>query len=31
MNHVEEGDEALGDEQHQFAHALDQLASETAH
>lgn len=29
--HVEEGDEALGDEQHQFAHALDQLASDTAH
>ena len=29
--HVEEGDEALGDEQHQFAHALDRLATETAH
>ena len=29
--HVEEGDEVLGDEQHRFARALDQLASETAH
>ena len=29
--HVEEGGEALGDEQHRFASALDQLASETAH
>jgi pterin-4a-carbinolamine dehydratase len=29
--HVEEGDEVLGDEQHRFASALDQLASVTAH
>ncbi|UCC56900.1 MAG: 4a-hydroxytetrahydrobiopterin dehydratase [Gammaproteobacteria bacterium] len=29
--HVEEGAEALGDEQHRFARQLDQLASETTH
>jgi pterin-4a-carbinolamine dehydratase len=29
--HVEEGIEALGDEQHRFARQLDQLASETTH
>ena len=29
--HVEEGDEALGDDQHRFARELDQLASDTTH
>lgn len=29
--HVEEGDEALGDDQHSFARELDQLAGETTH
>ena len=29
--HVEEGDEALGDNQHRFAELLDQLAKETTH
>ena len=29
--HVDEGVEALGDEQHRFARELDQLANETTH
>lgn len=29
--HVEEGDDALGDDQHRFARELDQLAGETTH